>query len=157
VAGRKTKLGVHLSPALFLLVFAGVCFAPQPPAEPIASERDSMAEHYLASSLTRWQQRLQLQDWAISVKLSKPNQLRRGTLGNIHWDSPAKTAEVRVLPATEYSMPYHAALRDMEFTLVHELVHLELASLPRNDASRGDEEDAVNRVAEALLRLDRGE
>jgi len=148
---------MYLLPALLPLVLTGICFVPQPPAEPIASERDSMAEHYLASSLTRWQQRLQLQDWAISVKLSKPNQLRRGTLGNIHWDSPAKTAEVRVLPATEYSMPYHAALRDMEFTLVHELVHLELASLPRNDASRGDEEDAVNRVAEALLRLDRGE
>ena len=157
MAGRTTKLGLYLAPALLLLVSAGVCFAPQPPAEPVASERDSLAERYLTTSLKRWQQRLQLQDWAISVKLSKPNQLRRGTLGNIHWDRPAKTAEVRVLPATEYSMPYHAALRDMEFTLVHELVHLELASLPRSDASRGDEEEAVNRMAEALLRLDRGE
>jgi hypothetical protein len=45
----------------------------------------------------------------------------------------------------------------MEFTLVHELIHLELASLPRSDASRTDEEHAVNHMAEALLRLDRHE
>jgi len=116
-----------------------------------------MAERHLAASLARWQRRLQLDDWKISVTLAKPNQLRRGTLGNIHWDAPTKTAEVRVLPASKYAMPYHAAIRDMEFTLVHELVHLELASLPRSDASRSDEEHAVNHMAEALLQLDRGE
>jgi hypothetical protein len=43
----------------------------------------------------------------------------------------------------------------MEFTMVHELIHLELASLPRTDASRRDEEAAVDRMAGALLRLDR--
>ena len=43
----------------------------------------------------------------------------------------------------------------MEFTIVHELVHLELASLPRSEASRSNEEHAVNLSAEALLRLDR--
>jgi hypothetical protein len=46
-------------------------------------------------------------------------------------------------------------LNDMELTIVHELVHLELSSLPRNEASRSSEEHAVNRIAEALLGLDR--
>jgi hypothetical protein len=46
-------------------------------------------------------------------------------------------------------------LDDMEFTIVHELIHLQLSSLPRSEASRSAEELAVNRIAEALLKLDR--
>jgi hypothetical protein len=46
-------------------------------------------------------------------------------------------------------------LDDMEFTVVHELIHLELSSLPRSEASRRDEEYAVNQIADALLALDR--
>jgi hypothetical protein len=44
-------------------------------------------------------------------------------------------------------------LDDMEFTIVHEMVHLELASLPRSEASRRVEEHAVNEIATALLKL----
>jgi hypothetical protein len=43
----------------------------------------------------------------------------------------------------------------MEFTVVHELIHLELSSLPHSEASRRVEEHAVNRLADALLKLDR--
>jgi hypothetical protein len=35
------------------------------------------------------------------------------------------------------------------------VIHLELSSLPRTDASRADEEFAVDRLAGALLELDR--
>jgi hypothetical protein len=38
--------------------------------------------------------------------------------------------------------------------VVHELIHLELASLPKSEASRRKEETAVNQLAEALLALD---
>jgi hypothetical protein len=103
-----------------------------------------------------WQDRLQLGDWKISIIMSLRSDLRPGTLGNIRWDMDAKTARIRVLGANEYQMPFEAAYQDMEFTLVHELIHLELASLPRNDTSRGDEEYAVNRMADALLQLDGG-
>jgi hypothetical protein len=47
-------------------------------------------------------------------------------------------------------------LDHMELTVVHELVHLELASLPRSQESRSTEEHAVNGIADALLALDRG-
>ena len=151
------RLRVIFSSAFIFLLLTGVTFAPQTAQEPLIAERDRLAEQHLTASLARWQQRLHLEDWSISVKLSKPKELRGGTLGNIHWDAPAKTALIRVLSAAEYELPYHAALRDMEFTVVHELIHLELASLPRSDASRSDEEHAVNRMAEALLRLERGE
>jgi len=88
---------------------------------------------------------------------AKLSELRPGTLGNIHWDDADKTAKIRVLAASEYKIPYEAALKDMECTLVHELVHLELAQLPRSDASREEEEHAVVDLSEALLALERGE
>ena len=159
MAGRiSTRLLRILLPVAFLLsTLPGVCVAPQTPPEPLLSERDALAQEYLNAQLARWQQRLELKDWTVAVTLAKPSELRRATLGNIHWDATTKTAQIRVLSAAEYSTSYRAALRDMEFTLVHELIHLELVSLPRSDASRSDEEYAVNHMASALLRLDRGE
>ena len=58
-----------------------------------------------------------------------------------------------MLSSSDYKLPYREMLNDMEFTVVHELVHLQLASLPRSDASRRVEEHAVNELARALLKL----
>jgi hypothetical protein len=65
-----------------------------------------------------------------------------------------KSAVIWVLHPSDYRLPFPEMLNDMEFTIVHELVHLELASLPRSEASRSSEEHAVNGIAEALLALD---
>lgn len=131
--------------------------APQIPAEPSVRERDPLALDYLRKRLELWQGRLKLQDWTISIVMSPQSGLRAGTVGNVHWDADKKTAVIRVLDASEYHLPFRATLRDMEFTVVHELIHLELASLPRSEASRRTEEFAVNHVADALLELDRAE
>ena len=53
-----------------------------------------------------------------------------------------------------WDRPMDEMLADVEFTVVHELIHLELSSLPRSDASRSEEEHAVNQIARALLALD---
>jgi hypothetical protein len=92
--------------------------------------------------------------------MSHPSDLRRGSLGNVHWDADKKTATIRVLDASDYQMSFSATLKDMEFTVVHELTHLELSSMTRNFKSRseesvGEEERAVNRLADAMLLLDR--
>jgi len=91
--------------------------------------------------------------------MSHPSDLRRGTLGNVRWDVDQKKAVIRVLDASEYQKPFVVALKDMEFTVVHELTHLELSSLTRNFKSRSEEsfseeEKAVNRMSDALLQLD---
>jgi hypothetical protein len=82
------------------------------------------------------------------------------TLGNIHWDRTQKTAVIRVLDPADYHLPFEAMLQDLEFTMVHELIHLEmspvLSDLQRTDANRMEEEHAVNQMADALLKLDRG-
>jgi hypothetical protein len=138
---------------LALTKLAAVGVAPQLEPEPALSERAPLANAYLVKRLAVWQKRLQLQGWKISIVLTPPAELRRGTLGNIHWDAPTSTAKIRVLDPAAYKTPYQVALKDMEFTVVHELIHLELASLPRSDASRSDEEHAVNNMTSALLEL----
>jgi hypothetical protein len=143
------------SSVVLLGIFAGACFAPETPREPLIGQRDGLAQVYLSKKLSLWQHRLSLQDWNVTLVVSPSHELRNGTLGNIRWDVDKKTAAIRVLDASEYHMPFRAALDDMEFTVVHELIHLELESLPRNEASRGEEEFAVNHMADALLRLER--
>jgi hypothetical protein len=104
--------------------------------------------------LAVWQERLQLEDWHISVVMLPRAELKSKTLGGIRWDKKKKSAVISVLHPSGYRLPYREMLDDLEFTIVHELVHLELASLPRSEASRSNEEHAVNRLTEALLKLD---
>jgi len=144
--GFLVLLGLFLS-------FAGVSPA-QSGIEISPRERTLLASSYTSERLWMWQKRLNLADWNVSIVMSRATELKPKTLGNIHWDLDKKTAVIRVLDPADYRMPFQDMLKDMEFTVVHELIHLELSSLPRSDASRRDEEHAVNQIAEALLKLD---
>jgi hypothetical protein len=153
-------LKFFVAPLVLVGTFRSICVAPETPPEPSAHERGPLAERYIHERLSLWQKRLKLEDWKVTVILSHPSDLRRGTLGNIRWDADQKVARIRVLDPSEYHRPYRATLNDMEFTLVHELIHLELSSVTRNEESRSAEsrsaeEDAVNRMAASLLDLDR--
>jgi hypothetical protein len=77
-------------------------------------------------------------------------------LGNIHWDRGQKAATIRVMDASGYGADVVAMLKDMQVTVVHELVHLELASLPVDEADRNNQEFAIDRLTDALLALDEG-
>jgi hypothetical protein len=120
-------------------------------------QREAAATKFVDQKLRIWQERMNLKDWDIRVQLVRATALEPRTLGNIHWDTVSKVATIDVLSSLDYQLPYNAMLADMEFTVVHELVHLELASLPRSDASRRVEERAVNEIATALLKLARNE
>jgi hypothetical protein len=143
---------------LVLFVTLGGAFA-EPPAPTADAQRlcVARAEGFLNARLGRWQQRLNLADWKISIVMARTSGLKPNTLGNIHWDAKQKTAVIRVLDASDYRVSCRDALADMEMTVVHELVHLELSSLPRTAASRREEEFAVDRIAGALMLLDRQE
>lgn len=118
-------------------------------------ERAETAKRFVHEKLAVWQQRLHLEDWRISVLMARRSELRPQTRGKIRWDKAKKSAVISVLDTSGYRMPLPEMLADMEFTIVHELIHLTLASLPRSEASRRSEEVAVNRLTEALLGLDR--
>jgi hypothetical protein len=129
-----------------------------PPVKP--HERALLAQSFAAEKLWMWQKRLNLEDWNITLAVARSTELKPKTLGNIHWDSDKKTAVIHVLDPADYTLPFEAMLKDMEFTVVHELIHLELspvlAPLQRSDENRRDEEHAVNHMAQALLDLDHG-
>jgi hypothetical protein len=151
----------RLFPLVLLISLAGNTSA-QAPAAPIPDsprERSLLAERYAVERLSLWQKRLKLQDWNISLVVSRATELKPKTLGNIHWDNDKKTATLRVLDPADYKLPFDEMLQDIEFTVVHELIHLELSPvlspLQRNDANRREEEHAVNHMADALLKLDR--
>ena len=122
---------------------SGEVATPAQPAE--------FSEQFLHAKLDVWQKRLQLESWNISIHLTRRSDLKAKTLGGIRWDKKKQTAVIAVMDPADYAMPVPEMLADMEFTLVHELIHLELASLPKSEASRSNEEFAVNRIAEALL------
>jgi hypothetical protein len=138
---------------------AGLSHAQPVSDVPSARERTLLAEGFTAEKLALWQKRLNLQDWNISVVVAPASDLKPKTLGNVHWELEKKTAVIRVLDPADYRLPFKEMLEDMEFTVVHELIHLELApvlsDLHRSDANRRSEEHAVNHVADALLSLGR--
>jgi hypothetical protein len=129
--------------------------APGVSASPIPVEANQQAQQYVTERLAYWQQRLKLEEWRISVAPAHRSELKPKTLGAVRWDKGKKTAQIWVLDPSDYQLPFREMLDDMELTIVHELVHLELASLPRSEASRSSEEHAVNGIADALLALDR--
>src|SRR5882757_4123423 len=149
-----------LLPVLLLVTSTGSLPADSPSNDERTRERSMLATSFTNEKLWYWQKRLKLEDWNVSVAVVRSNELKPKTLGNIHWDTDKKTALSRVLDPAEYQMPFHEMLDDMEFTVVHELIHLELAPLlsqfSRNEANRREEEHAVNHMADALLKLERG-
>ncbi|MEO8596581.1 MAG: hypothetical protein ABI759_24905 [Candidatus Solibacter sp.] len=146
-------------PAVLLCITPGFAQAERAQAPP-ANERTAIAERYANEKLFAWQRRLNLADWSISIVVARSTDLKKNTVGNIKWDRDKKTALIRVLDPVDYKLPFEDVLRDIEFTVVHELIHLEmspvLADLNRTDANRMEEEYAVNHMTEAFLKLDRG-
>lgn len=146
---------------LFSILGCGTLLQAQPVSscEPTSRERSLQAASFAQEKLWFWQKRLNLEDWDISVLVSRSTELKPKTLGNIHWDLDKKTAVIRILDPADYKLPFKAMLQDMEFTVVHELIHLDLApvltDLQRSEANRREEEHAVNHVADALLKLER--
>jgi hypothetical protein len=155
VARLLPTLAFSFSFVALLAAFSSVGSAEQPDPNLDSGGCVALSEGFLNGRLAYWQPRLELQGWKVSVAMAHAADLKPKTLGNIHWDMEKKTAVIHVLDASEYQLPCLGMLEDMEFTVVHELVHLELSSLPRSQASRGDEEHAVNRLTDALLALQR--
>ena len=140
---------------LLALCALGSAFAQADQPEANAAEQSQIARRFVDEKLAVWRERLKLEDWKISVVMTRLSDLPPKTLGGISWDKSKKSAVIWVLDPADYRLPFRETLDDMELTIVHELVHLDLASLPRGHASRGREERAVSGIAEAMLGLDR--
>jgi hypothetical protein len=152
-------------PSILVLMMCGTApshaQSTQIPGEMAASERTLMAGSFATERLWLWQKRLNLEAWNISIVVSRAGDLKPKTVGNIKWDRDKKTAVIRILDPADYHMAFEPMLKDIEFTVVHELIHLEmspvLSDLQRTEANRREEEFAVNHMTDALLKLDRGQ
>jgi hypothetical protein len=111
----------------------------------------------VAGWVRTWQRRLGLSEWKIESKIVRQAQLPKGTVANIHWSLPRKTANVRVLDPAESTLPKTEIVRDTELSVVHELIHLSMAKLPLDGNDTDLEEEAVKRISVALMSLDKQE
>ena len=157
---RNVGIGCLFVLCTFVSAFAQTTTSETRAPEPLAgaphataAENSQLAQRFMDDKLAVWRQRLKLEDWRISVVMT--HDLPPKTLGGISWDKSKKSAVIWTLEPSDYRLPFREMLDDMELTIVHELVHLELASLPRGQASRSSEERAVNGIAAAMLALDR--
>jgi len=103
-----------------------------------------------------WQKRLHLDDWRIEARIVRSTELKPDTLGNLKWNSLLQTASIKVLNPFDYDLPLSDIAEDIEYTIVHELVHLQLSVLPRDLNKKDIEEVVVNKISDALMSLDKG-
>lgn len=143
---------MKLAFALALAISASLGAPPVKPAGSIATVTDSQVNGWLRT----WQSRLSLDDWEITAQIVRSTDLKPNTLGNLKWNSATKRAVVRVLSPLDYDLPAAEVPTDMEYTVVHELIHLQLAALPRDPGAKNVEERVVNRLSEALFALEKG-
>jgi hypothetical protein len=103
----------------------------------------------LVDQMKSWQKRLGLDDWNVSLQVVRQSELDPNAWGSAHWDARAKTATIQVLDPRDYNLKGADLRLDMECTIVHELVHIQVSPLEAPDAQV--REDVVNKIMVALL------
>jgi hypothetical protein len=113
-----------------------------------------------------WQRLLRLQDWEIDLRLVRTSEMGdQGNAGECHSFMLKKKAVVLILCAEDARLAlapsiFRPAL-DMEYTLVHELLHLAfnpitLTTVKRDSQEAVAEEQAIDALASAYVKLYRG-
>src|SRR5437879_2760627 len=139
---------------LVLVLGIGVSLgAPPNQGKPVQTVvTDTQVGHWLKT----WQKRLALEDWDINAQLVRSWELKPDTLGNLRWNSASKTATIRIMHPMDYDLPASEIPNDIEYTVLHELIHLQLSAIPKAAGSKEVEERVVNRIGEALFALEKG-
>ena len=109
----------------------------------------SPLENHLDHQLRTWQRRLGLEEWRLTLRVVRQSDLDRNTWGSAEWDPEGKTGTINVLDPADYNLRGGDLRLDMECTIVHELVHIQVSPLDARDESV--REDVVNRIMTALM------
>lgn len=123
----------------------------------IEGEAPLLTEEMIHGWLKTWSRRLGLTEWKIEAKIVRLAQLPRGTVANIHWSLPRRSATIKVLDPIDSTLPRNEIVRDTELSVVHELVHLSMAKLPLDSNDTDLEEQVVKRLSVALMALEKGD
>ena len=128
-----------------------------PPISVNSSETPLLTHEMVKGWVGRWQRRLAMEDWKIETRIVRLKELPKGTVANIHWSLPRRTATIKVLDPIDSTLARSEIVRDTELSVVHELVHLSMAKLPLDSSNTELEEEAVKKLSTALLALDKAE
>jgi hypothetical protein len=142
---------------LVVLLCLGAAVPGAPAAVAEGKTKAVVSDAQIAGWVKVWQKRLHLEDWQIEAHIVRPSDLRPDTLGNLKWNTANRTAAIKVLSPVDYDLPAADVVEDMEYTIVHELVHLQLSVLPRDLNRKDVEETVVNKISDALMVLERGD
>ena len=104
---------------------------------------------HLERQLKSWQKRLGLDDWDLTLQVVRKSALDQDSWGNAEWDPESKTGVISVLDPQDYNLKGSELKRDMECTIVHELVHIQVS--PIDSGKPEAHEVVVNRIMSALL------
>lgn len=111
----------------------------------------------LETMMSWWSQRLGLREWKISVELVTHSEVD-GHLAQATVALSSRRLRIRV--ATPESIPYRQTLRDLEDSIVHELLHATLDLMSRlipselqEDVAKMAVEWPIERLAETLVSL----
>lgn len=102
-----------------------------------------------------WQKRLRLEDWRVAVKV-----VRKYALPDCYADclphGRTKVAKIRIADPADRD-PEWADETELEWSLVHELMHLYCPDYSPSDDEDGEFETMLNLVPQALVTAYRGQ
>lgn len=114
-------------------------------------------EEELRAKCIEWQKILRLQDWIITLVISRERNMNLKGNAEIEATLPKRMATIRILDPLDYP-PNRVESQDMELSLVHELLHIHLFPLfaDREDEMRMvAEEQAIEAISRGLIALKR--
>jgi hypothetical protein len=104
----------------------------------------------LQEKLSYWQKRLRLQDWLIDARIVRQmDMMGQDCQGECNYNLLKKMAVINVLDHCDYQ-PNEIFPQDMEWCLVHELLHLHFAPLHIENENEA-EEQAIDLISQALV------
>lgn len=120
----------------------------------------------LESLCKKWQEKLGLQEWDVKVLIKRQPIMGEEVKGSCWYNLHSKRAVIKILDPIDYQIiPYNQRLwkQDMEFILVHELLHIHFAPFglikPLEEYKVSldciAQEQAINAISKTLVDLDR--
>ncbi len=116
----------------------------------------------LRERLAYWQRVLRLQDWDIQISIARMSTFeKQGSAAEVHTYERTRTVRIKILDPEDYAGLNPAALRpqDMEYSIVHELMHVVIyactVSFDSHPKAELLEEQCVHNLTTAVLSLTR--
>lgn len=120
------------------------------------------AQEALTALVRDWQKRLRLQDWDIEIRVARTSEMHhKDCAAEVHTFQRKRRAIIYISAAEDYEANnangiFDVGPHDIEYSIVHELMHVLLWPCEIRTSKEIQEEQAVHALATALLAEHRG-